>query len=75
MDATSIFLATLMCLTALLGIGALIGLLISSWYILLPLFLLAAALALFGADLVPQAIVAAVLLAATLWAQYRVWRG
>ena len=75
MDATSIFLATLMCLTALLGIGALIGLLISSWYILLPLFLLASALALFGADLVPQAIVAAVLLAATLWAQYRVWRG
>ena len=45
MDATSIFLATLMGLTALLGIGALIGLLISSWYILLPLFLLAAALA------------------------------
>lgn len=75
MDATSIFLAMLMCLTALLGIGALIGLLISSWYILLPLFLLAAVMALFGADLVREAIVAAVLLAATLWAQYRVWRG
>ena len=75
MDATSIFLATLMGLTALLGIGALIGLVISSWYILLPLFLLAAALAFYGADLVPQAIVAALLLAGTLWAQYRVWRG
>jgi hypothetical protein len=75
MDTTSIFLATLMGLTSLLGIGALIGLLISTWYILLPLFLLAAALALYGADLVPQAVVAAILLAATLWAQYRVWRG
>jgi hypothetical protein len=29
----------------------------------------------YGADLVPQAVVAAILLAATLWAQYRVWRG
>ncbi|HSY86434.1 MAG TPA: hypothetical protein VLA85_07680 [Verrucomicrobiae bacterium] len=75
MDTTSIFLATLMGLTSLLGIGALIGLLISTWYILLPLFLLAAALALYGADLVPQAVVAAILLAATLGAQYRVWRG
>jgi hypothetical protein len=75
MDTTSIFLATLMGLTSLLGIGALIGLLISTWYILLPLFLLAGALAMYGADLVPQAVVAAILLAATLWAQYRVWRG
>ena len=75
MDATSIFLATLMGLTALLGIGAVMGLVISCWYFLLPLFLLAAALALYGADLVPQAIVAAHLLAGTLWAQYRVWGG
>jgi hypothetical protein len=75
MDATSIFLATLMGLTALLGIGALIGLLISTWFILLPLFLLAAALAFFGANLLPQGIVAVLLLLGTLWAQYRVWRG
>jgi hypothetical protein len=75
MDAIAIFLATLMGLTALLGIGALIGLVISTWYILLPLLLLAAALAFYGAGLLPQAIVAALLLIGTLWAQYRVWRG
>jgi hypothetical protein len=75
MDTTAIFLATLMALTALLGIGAVIGLLISTWYILVPLCLMAAALALVGANMVPEAIVAAVLLVGTLWAQYRVWRG
>ena len=74
MDATSIFLATLMGLTALLGIGAVIGL-EDLMRMIFWNFLLAAALALYGADLVPQAIVAAFLLAGTLWAQYRVWRG
>ena len=75
MDATSIFLATLVGLTALLGVGALVGLLASTWFILLPLILLAAALAFFDSGLLPQGIVAVLLLAGIVWAEYRVWRG
>jgi hypothetical protein len=75
MDATAVFLSILVALTALLGIGALVGLLLSTWYILLPIGLLAAALALGDSGLYLPAAVAALLLAGTLWAEYRVWRG
>jgi hypothetical protein len=75
MDATAIFLAILVGLTALLGIGALVGILVSAWFILLPLVLLALALAFADSGLLIQAVTAAVLLAATGWAEYRVWRG
>ena len=75
MDATAIFLATLVALTALLGIGAPVGLLLSTWYILLPMALLASVLALCDSGLFFQAAIAALLLGGTLWAEYRVWRG
>ena len=75
MDITSIFLATLVVLTALLGIGAVVGLIASTWFILLPLVLLGAALACFDSGLLPQAIASVLVLAGVVWAEYRVWRG
>jgi len=75
MDATAIFLATLVVLTALLGIGALIGLLVSAWFVLLPLILLALTLVFADSGMLIQAAIAAILLAATAWAEFRVLRG
>jgi hypothetical protein len=75
MDITSIFLITLVGLTALLGIGAVVGLIASTWFILLPLVLLGAALACFDSGLFLWAITAVLVLAGVAWAEYRVWRG
>ena len=75
MDATAIFLAILVVLTALLGIGALVGLLVSAWFVLLPLILLALTLVFADSGMLIQAAIAAILLAATAWAEYRVLRG
>src|SRR6516165_12812853 len=75
MDATAIFLSILVGLTALLGIGALVGLLVSAWFILLPLILLAMTLAFADSGFLVQAVIAGVLLAAVTWTEYRVWRG
>ena len=75
MDATAIFLATLVVLTALLGIGALVGLLVSAWFVLLPLILLALTLVFADSGMLIQAAIAAILLAAIAWAEYRVLRG
>lgn len=75
MDATAIFLAILVLLTALLGIGALVGLLVSAWFVLLPLILLALTLVFADSGMLIQAAIAAILLAATAWAEYRVLRG
>jgi hypothetical protein len=75
MDATAIFLAILVLLTALLGMGALIGLLVSAWFVLLPLILLALTLVFADSGMLIQAAIAAILLAATAWAEYRVLRG
>jgi len=75
MDATAIFLAILVVLTALLGIGALVGLLVSAWFVLLPLILLALTLVFADSGMLIQAAIAAILLAAIAWAEYRVLRG
>jgi len=75
MDATAIFLASLVLLTTILGIGALIGLVLSTWYILVPIILLSAALILVNSGWLVSAIAAAALLAAVLWGEYRVLRG
>jgi hypothetical protein len=75
MDATAIFLAILVVLTALLGIGALVGLLVSAWFVLLPLILLALTLIFADSGMLIQAAIAAILLAATAWAEFRVLRG
>jgi len=75
MDATAIFLAILVVLTALLGIGAMIGLLVSAWFVLLPLILLALTLVFADSGMLIQAAIAAILLAATAWAEFRVLRG
>jgi hypothetical protein len=75
MDATAIFLAILVVLTALLGLGAMIGLLVSAWFVLLPLILLALTLVFADSGMLIQAAIAAILLAATAWAEFRVWRG
>ncbi len=75
MDATAIFLASLVFLTTILGIAALIGLFLSTWYILAPIILLAAALIFMNSGLLVYAIATAVLLAAVLWVEYRVLRG
>jgi len=75
MDPTGIALFTLVCLTGLLGIGALIGILASAWYILLPMVLLAVTLIFAGSDMLAQAVVAALILGGVMWAEYRVWRG
>jgi hypothetical protein len=74
-DATAIFLASLVFLTTILGIAALIGLFLSTWYILAPIILLAAALIFMNSGLLVYAIATAVLLAAVLWGEYRVLRG
>jgi hypothetical protein len=75
MDATAIFLSVLVGLTALLGIGALVGLLVSAWFILLPLILLALTLAFADSGFLIQAVIAGILLAAVSWSEFRVWRG
>ena len=75
MDATAIFLAILVVLTALLGIGAMIGLLVSAWFVLVPLILLALTLVFADSGMLIQAAIAAILLAATAWAEFRVLRG
>jgi hypothetical protein len=75
MDATAIFLSILVGLTGLLGIGALVGLLVSAWFILLPLILLALTLAFADSGFLVQAVIAGVLLAAVSWTEFRVWRG
>jgi hypothetical protein len=75
MDATGIFLASLVLLTTILGIGALIGLLLSTWYILVPIALLATVLILVNSGFLIYAFSAAALLALVLWREYRVLRG
>ena len=75
MDATAIFLSVLVGLTALLGIGALVGLLVSAWFVLLPLILLALTLAFADSGFLVQAVIAGILLAAVSWTEFRVWRG
>jgi len=75
MDATAVALTMLVILTTLLGIGALAGLLISTWFILLPILLLAATLILFDSGFWTEAAAAAVILSGVLWLEYRVWRG
>ena len=75
MDATAVFLASLVLLTTILGIGALIGLVLSTWYILVPIILLSAALILVNSGWLVSAIAAAALLAGVLWGEYRVLRG
>jgi hypothetical protein len=75
MDATAIFLATLVLLTTILGVGALIGLVLSAWYILLPIILLSGALIFVNSGLLIYASATAVLLAVVLWGEYRVLRG
>ncbi|HZT18552.1 MAG TPA: hypothetical protein VFA23_04070 [Dongiaceae bacterium] len=75
MDATAVFLSLLVGFTSLLGLGALIGLIASTWFILFPLLLLGMALVFIGSGLGAQAALSGVLLAGVLWAEYRVWRG
>jgi hypothetical protein len=75
MDATAVFLASLVLLTTILGIGALIGLVLSTWYILVPIILLSAVLILANSGWLVSAIAAAALLAGVLWSEYRVLRG
>ncbi len=85
MEIVPIALFALVCLTALLGICALAGLLISTWFILLPIVLAVSVLICFSSGLSavgPQAMLlnsvgtlSALLLAGVVWAEYRIWRG